>query len=383
MGYQNHTQAAAAWKADRAGFAMRGLNVPGVVRYLPDEWRGNYALAMDQAGVASAMARNGYGYGMDAQPALTTDPTAGIPVILTTTIDPDVTRILFTPNEAAEIMGEKKAGDWLDSTRLFPVVEHTGEVTSYGDFATSGRAGVNADWPTFQSYLFQIIKEYGEKELALAGLAKLNWVSEYDQAATTILEKFRNYTYFFGVQGLNNYGLLNNPLLTASLTPALKAYGGTKWIQAGFGQASPNEIFTDIQAVFFQLVNQTNGAVNRKTKLILALSPISDAALTATNSFNVDVANLLEKNFPNIEVKTAIQYGQTSSSNNQGINAGNLMQLIAPRVDGQETGYTAFNEKLRSHPIIRDLSSFKQKVTAGTWGTILKQPFAIASMLGI
>jgi hypothetical protein len=361
----NLHEATSNWRVDKPHFAMLGLNVPEVVRYLPDEWRRDVSLAYD------------------ALPTLTTDPNSGIPALLTTSIDPEVTRILFTPNKAAEIFGEKRAGTWLDQTRLFPVVEHTGEVSSYGDFATSGRTGVNADWPNRQAYLFQVIKEYGELELERAGLAKLNWVSEIDQAAATILSKFLNYTYFFGVQGLQNYGLLNDPNLTASITPASKAYGGTKWIVNGVVQATANEVFTDIQSVFYQLMQQTNGLVAADTKMVLAMSPQSEVALTATNSFNVNVHDLLKKNFPNLTVENAIQYGVTTTSNTQGLAAGNLVQLIAKNIEGQDTGFCAFNEKLRSHPIIRDMSSFKQKVTAGSWGTVVRMPLAISSLIGV
>lgn len=336
-----------------------------VKRYLPDEWRHNANLALD------------------AQPTLSTDPNSAVPALLTTSIDPEVVRILFTPNKAAVIFDERRAGTWLDQTRLFPVVEHTGEVSSYGDYANNGEVGINADWPNRQAYLFQTIKEYGELELARMGLAKLNWVSEKDQAAATVLNKFLNLTYFFGVSGLQNYGLLNDPNLSASITPALKGYGGTKWISGGVVQATANEVFTDIQSIFFQLMQQTNGLVAADTKMTLALSPQSEVALTATNTFNVNVHDLLKKNFPNLKVENAIQYGVTTASNNQGIAAGNLVQLIAGDIEGQSTGYCAFNEKMRAHPIIREMSSFKQKVTAGSWGTIIRMPVAIASMLGV
>ena len=365
----NLQEATANWRQDKPFFEERGMTWAdgwsGPQTYRPDEWKRNFHLAMD------------------AQPGLITDPTAGIPALLTTSIDPEVTRILFTPNKAAEIFGEKRAGTWVDQTRMFPVVEHTGEVSSYGDFATSGHANVNADWPNRQAYLFQTIKQYGELELERAGLAKLNWVSEIDQSAATILNKFLNYTYFFGVASLQNYGLLNDPNLNASITPAPKAYGGTKWIVSNVVQATANEVFTDIQSMVSVLINQTNGLVDANSKYVLALSPQSELALTATNSFNVNVHTLLKTNFPNLKVMNAIQYGVITSSNPQGLAAGNFAQLIVEDIEGQDTGYTSFNEKQRSHPIIKDMSSFKQKLTAGSWGTIIRIPAAISSMIGL
>jgi len=328
--------------------------------------------------------RKDYRLAMDAQPALVSTSNAGIPSFLTMVVDPAIIKILLSPNKAAKILGESKKGTWLDQTAMFPLIERTGEVSSYGDFNTNGRAGLNMAFPQRQSYLYQIIKEYGELEMERAGLARVSWAAELDEAAVIVLQKFQNLTYFFGVQNLQNYGLLNDPSLSAALTPITKAAGGARWINTSNQiVATANEIFTDIQSLVIQLVQQTAGLVEEDDALTLAMSPTSQVALTATNQFNVNVNDLIKKNFPNMKIETAVQYGALTASNPQGNPAGNLVQLIAERVEGQETGYCSFNEKLRSHPIIRDLSSFKQKVTQGTWGAIIRQPMAISSMVGV
>ena len=362
----NIQEARAAWAADSAHFSARGVTLPGVVSYLPEEFKRNFDLAMD------------------AVPAISGDPNSAVPSFLTTMIDPAVFKILFAPNRAAVIAGEVRKGTWLDQTAMFPTVEHTGEVSSYGDYSENGRAGVNTNWPQRQSYLFQAIKEYGDLELERAGLARINWVSEIDQAAATVLNKYSNLTYFFGVAGLQNYGLLNDPNLSASLTPATKAAGGTRWITSGgVMNATANEVYADIQSIYYQLVSQANGLVEADTKMVLAMSPQAEVALTITNSFNVNVFDLLKKNFPNIRFETAVQYGVTSTSNPQGQASGQLVQLIAEDIEGQSTVFCAFNEKMHAQPIVRQLSSFRQKVLAGTWGAIMRQPFAIASMVGV
>ncbi len=361
----------ARWQADVAKLRTRGVFIPGVRAYMPEEFKHDFDLAMD---VLPPLL---------AQPGIQTDPNSAVPAFLTTLIDPAIFKILFAPNKAAVILGEVRKGTWIDTTAMFPQVEHMGEVSSYGDYAENGRAGVNTNWPQRQAYLFQVIKEYGDLELERAGLARINWVSEIDQAAATILNKFHNLTYFYGLQALQNYGLLNDPNLTAPLTPAVKAYGGTKWIVSGVVQATANEIYTDIQSMFSQLINQTFGLIEADSKLVLGMSPASEVALTTTNTFNVNVFDLLKKNFPNIRFETAAQYGVTSSSNTQGQFAGNLVQMIVEEIEGQQTAFCAYNEKMHAQPIVRQLSSFKQKIVAGTWGTVLRQPFAISAMLGV
>lgn len=365
MKYNTFEEARAAWNDDKPFLAEAGMVLDGVQAYLPESFRRNYSLAMDAAGT------------------LTTSPNSAVPAMLTTLIDPEITEILFAPNNAAKILGERRKGTWLDDTAMFPVVEHTGEVSSYGDFNENGHAGANTNWPNRQAYLFQTMKEYGERELERAGLARLNWVGEIDKAAATVLNKFSNLTYFFGVAGLQNYGLVNDPSLPASITPGTKAVGSPKWINNGVVTATANEIFTDIQSLFSQLVIQSAGLVEADDELVLAMAPNVSVALTQTNSFNVNVYDLLKKNFPKIRFETAVQYGAKTAQNPQGIVGGNLVQMIAPSVEGQDTGYVSFNEKMRSHPIIKATSSFKQKVSGGTWGAIIRQPFAFASMLGV
>lgn len=362
MDYQ---ESVAAFAADKPLLEAKGIILPGIKGYIPDGWDRNYNLAMD------------------AQPTLSTDPNSSVPALLTTLIDPEVFRILFAPTQAAAIFGEVKKGTWLDETAMFPIVENTGEVSSYGDFNENGHTGLNTNWPQRQSYLFQTIKEYGERELERAGLARIGWVSELDGSAAQALNRFANLTYFFGVTGLQNYGVFNDPNLSASLTPATKAAGGTKWINAGVVVATANEIYTDIQSLFFQLVAQTAGLVDQKTPMTLAMSPGSEVALTTTNAFNVNVTDLLKKNFPNLTIMTAVQYGAVSASNPNGVAAGNFMQLIAKTIEGQQTAYVAFNEKQRAHPIVVAMSSFKQKVTGGTWGAVIRGAYGISSMVGL
>lgn len=363
----NHQEAIALWAEHRGMLAQRGVTMPYVTSYLPEEFRRDYGLAMD------------------AQPQLsTTDPNSAVPVIFTTMVDPKIFKAIFAPNKAAIIMGEERRGTWVDDTIMLPVTEAAGEVSTYGDYAENGTATSNANWPQRQSYIYQVNKQYGERELERAGLARINWVAELDYSAALALNKFSNLSYFFGINGLQNYGLLNDPHLNASLTPALKAWGGTSWYN-GSGQivATANEIYADIENLFAQVVSQTAGNVNRESAMVLAMSPQSEAALTTTNSFNVNVSDLLKKNFPNLKVENAVQYGALSASNPQGVSGGNFMQLIAKEIDGQETGFCAFNEKMRAHKLIPTTSAYKQKVSAGTWGCILRMTSTIGSTIGI
>lgn len=362
----NVQEARAKFAAEMPWVNERGVYFSGASSYLPDEYRRDHTLAMD------------------AQPGLTTDPNSAVPAMLTTYIDPSVYEVVFAPTKAAEVLGEQRKGDWLTDTAMFPVVEHTGEVSSYGDFNENGRAGLNTNWPQRQSYLFQTIMSYGERELERAGLARINWVSGITRSATDLLTRFLNLSYLYGIAGLQSYGLTNDPNLPAALTPATKANGGVTWFTAGGSpNATANEVYNDIIALYQGLVNANQGVVDEDSALTLALSPQSAVALKFTNSFNVNVKTLLTENFQKLRIVTVPQYGVQTAANSQGIAAGNLVQLIADEVEGQDTGFAAFSEKLRTHPIIRQLSSFKQKATSGTWGAIIRMPAGFQQLIGV
>lgn len=342
-----------------------GVVLPGAMDYLKPEWKRDFQMAMD------------------AQPTLISTASAGIPAFLSTFIDPDILRIVTAKNKAVEIFGEVRKGDWLQKVAMFPVVEHTGEPSTYGDFNMNGRANANAEFEARESYLYQVIIEYGERELEMAGLAKIGWASELKQAQVSILNKFQNLTYFYGVSGLQCYGILNAPGLLAPISPSVKAATGVAWFNGTVPNATANEVYNDIIALATQLVNQSNGDIDEESELVLALSPKSSMALTFTNAYNVNVRDLIKQNYKNLRVVTAIQYGALTTSNPQGNAAGEIVQLIAPTVNSQKTGFCAFTEKLRAHAIVRADSSFRQKMTQGTWGAVIRQPFAVAQLLGV
>ena len=283
---------------------------------------------------------------LDAQPTLITTPNAGIPAFFTQLVDPEVVRILQTPNKGAEILGEQKKGNWVDQTIFIPDVENTGEVSTYGDFNTNGRADVNEQWEQRQSYLFQTIVEYGDLEVERAGAAKLDLVSEKQTSAAKTLDKFLDLTYHFGITGLQNYGLLNDPSLPAALTPTTKAAGGVKWVNSGIVNATAAEIYADFQMLFNQLTAATGGMIDADTAMTLVTSNAVNAALTAVNSFGITIRAFIKESFPNVSYEVDPRYTTAS---------GNIVQLIAKEFDGKKTGYCGFNEKSRDHQIVRSL----------------------------
>ncbi len=335
--------------------------VPLAQDFMPEEFRKNYTLSQK---IMMAL---------DAQPSLVTTPSAGIPFFAGIYVDPEVIRVLQTPNKGADILGEKKLGDWLTQTAQFQIIENTGRVVGYGDFNDDGNTNVNTDFAFRQSFSYQTIIEYGDKATELAGLAKLNYVSEMKISAAKVMDKFADYSYHFGIAGEQNYGIINDPNLSPAITPSTKAAGGTKWVNNGIVVASPNEITVDVQAMVGTLLSQSPGYVNPAEEVVMVGPPIIALALGSTNSFGLTAQAMLDKVFK-LTVITDPRYATP---------AGNLIQLWAKSYDGHDVGFCGFGEKMREFPVVRELSASKQKVAGTTFGAIIKYPLAAAQMLGV
>ncbi|CAK7193141.1 hypothetical protein COMNV_01354 [Commensalibacter sp. Nvir] len=304
-----------------------------------------------------------------------TSANNGIPSILTTFIDPQLIDILIAPLKAAEIYGEAKKGDWLHDDMKFVVVEPGGTTQAYGDFSNGGSTSINAEFPSRQQFLVQTLVHYGDREIGRAGLANIDLPARQRLAGATTLNIWQNNNYFFGQQFLQNYGALNDPNLPAAITPGSKKAGGNSW-----KNATALEIFDDIQTLYTQLTTQTKGVVNldnavsMNSPLKLVLSNISQAYFLRPNEYGISAMKYIKDAFPNLVHFSAPQLSTA---------AGELVQLFVESYGGVDTFTCAFSEKLRSHGVVRELSSYKEKLTQGAWGTILTRPVLVAQMLGV
>ena len=292
---------------------------------------------------------------------LVTDPNSGILTLFTTFVDSRVIEVALEPMKAAMIFGETKKGSWIDSSLQFPIAESTGETSSYDDFSENGVAGTNVNWEDRQPYHYQTIVEVGEREVERAGAAKLDWVARKQISAALMLNKFQNKSYFYGISGLKNYGLLNDPSLPASLP-------GADW-----DALTADAVFASIQgALYGRLIGQTQGLVDRDARMKLILSPTNEVNLLKTNQYNVNVVDQLKKNFPNLDIETAPEMST---------DAGELVYLVVEEYEGVRTVEPTFTEKMRVHPMVLGLSSWKQKRSQGTVGCIIYRPLMVASLL--
>lgn len=337
---------------ERRLLADYGVHMSDIAVYVDDNWRGDYNLAMD------------------AQPQLVTVANTGIPAFLANIVDPNVIEVVLQPLRAVEIAGgEVKKGDWTTQSLMMPLAEPVGHVVAYGDYDNGGTVDANVNWVSRQPFHYQSIKRIGERQLAMWGVAAIDYNARLDRSVAETFGRFQNRSYFYGISGLANYGLLNDPSLITPITPATKTAGGTTW-----PLATAVEIYNDILATYTQLQTQMGGNLEMTDRMELVISTLRQSQLGKTNEFGISVVDLLRKNFPNLTVRAAPEYSTGS---------GELMQMIVREYQGEQTIWAAFTEKMRAHPVVQELSAWAQKFSAGTWGAIVRRPIAVAQMLGI
>lgn len=305
-------------------------------------------------------------YAMDAAdltPTLVGTPNAGIPSYLTTYVDPKVIEVLVAPMKAAEIVGESKKGDWTTLTAAFIQAEPTTEVATYGDYSADGSSGSNVNYPQRQSYHFQTWTRWGERELEMAGAGRVDLAAQLNYASALGLSKFLNTSYLFGISGLQNYGLTNDPRLP---TPVAS---GVNW-----ATAAPEAIFNSIKDMFKALQTQTQGLVDQEQELVLSMPPTASGDLNTANQFGLSAAKLLLDAFPKLRIVTVPEYDTAG---------GRLVQMWIPKLEGQDSATCGFTEKMRAHAIERYSSYFRQKKSAGTWGAIIWRPVCCTQLLGV
>lgn len=337
---------------ERRLLADYGVHMSDLAVYVNDDWRGDYNLAMD------------------AQPQLVTVANTGIPAFLANIVDPNVIEVVLQPLRAVEIAGgEVKKGDWTSQSLMMPLAEPVGHVVAYGDYDNGGTVDANVNWVSRQPFHYQTIKRIGERQLAMWGVAAIDYNARLDRSVAETFGRFHNRSYFYGISGLANYGMLNDPSLITPITPATKAAGGTTW-----ALATADEIYRDVLALYTQLQTQMGGNLEMTDRIELVLSTTRQPALARLSAFNVSVNQMLAQNFPNLTVRAAPEYSTGS---------GELMQMIVREYQGEQTIWASFTEKMRAHPVVQELSAWAQKFSAGTWGAIVRRPIAVAQMLGI
>ncbi|XKM12668.1 hypothetical protein RCS94_06475 [Orbaceae bacterium ac157xtp] len=303
--------------------------------------------------------------------ALIGNASAGIPAYAGLYMTPEAIQALYAPKRAEAIFGGYQYGTRVHHYLNFRFEELTGNVAAYGDFNNNGTAGANYNWEYRQQFEVQTNIIFGDKEAEEYALAQIDYIGGKKKSALELLERFRNASYFYGIDGLQNYGYFNDPNLNATITPLPKAAGGTSW-----ANATNSEIYADVLHLYGVMNKRANGLIEKTDSFTLMVSADSNTALGKTDQTVgfTTAEDLIKRNFPNM---TIVQVPEMETL------AGNHVGLIVDNVMGGGVAAAGFSEKLRSGRLIPGTTSYSQKQSASTWGLICKQPVGIASMLGV
>lgn len=306
-------------------------------------------------------------YAMDAAslaPTQIGSTNGAIPSFLTTYVDPKVIETIVAPMAAATLVGETKKGDWTTLVAAFIQAEPTVKVATYGDYSAEGSSGTNVNYPQRQSYFFQTWTRWGERELEMAGAGRVDLASQLNYASALGIAKFLNASYLYGISGLQNYGLTNDPRLPAASTSS-----------QNWATAAPDAIFNAIISDLWKpLVQQSQGVIRNDDDLALGMPPSAAVDLNRTNLYGLSAMKLLKEVWKNLEIVEVPEYDSAS---------GRLVQMWARKIEGTPVAECAFTEKMRAHAVERYSSYFRQKKSAGTWGAVVYRPFGMSQTLGV
>lgn len=296
-------------------------------------------------------------------PTWQTAASAGVPAFLTTWVDPRAIEVLLAPMAAAQMFPEVKKGDWTTTTAMFRTAEVGGQVATYGDWSPNGSTTANTTYPTRESYSYQTWTEWGHKELAQVGAGYIDLAAEKERAAALVMAKFANKSYLYGVAGLRNYGLTNDPSLPAPVAATVN-----------YATAAPEDIANDFVRQVAQLVAQSNGVITGTEAMVYAAAPSVLVNLDRTNSFGLSARRKIAETYANIEFVAVPEYDTA---------AGRLAQLWVKELDGIPTAELGFTDKYRAHTVEQYSTYTRQKKSGGTFGAVVYRPFAVTQTLGV
>lgn len=296
-------------------------------------------------------------------------PNTSIPADYATFLDPRVIDVFFAPTVSKEIAPLFKAGSFGDEFYRNRIREAVGRTRPYNDYSTEQTVNSNNNWDYRDAYYMEAVNQYGDKEVATSARALIDVVADQELATATIIDQDLNNIAFFGLAGQRTYGILNEPQRAANLTPS----GGTSW-----AAKTMEQVVADITAIITRLYENSKGRINRNSKLVITMSPkISGLLLGKISSFGYSVEKWLKDSVGNANITDVIIAPQYSTS------GGELVDVGCKDMLGQDVWNSLFGELYKSHGVHRELSSFSEKVSAISYGALLRYPFAVQGMLGV
>ena len=307
--------------------------------------------------------------------ALSTAPNIGAPAVLYTYLDPRIIEVLFSVKAASKFFAPTLIGKFTDEYANFMVEEIAGQVSPYSDYGDGTASDANYNFPSRQNFRYQTTIKYGDLETAKMSEAKVQLAARKQYAAAEIIARAENRFQLYGVKGLQSYGMLNDPNLPTPISP-ISVSDKSTW--ADKASANPSEVanivFNDVNKLWAELTANNGGHLDVNSPIVLGVSNKMISYLTTPNQFGKTAKVMLQENYPNIVIEQLPELSTAS---------GEMLYMVVPNLLGDETGFTAFSAKAVFGRLVPETTSYKQKVSAGTWGCVIRRPSLVATMLGV
>lgn len=298
--------------------------------------------------------------------------SSGVPNVLTTVWTTKFFKQLFQSTPFREMTTPDQQGTFGTTNIKYPLIGASGISKPYGDHSGLGDSSINLNYLTRQTVTLERTLAYGDMQTAVMGMAKVDYVGWLREYVADLITLDQNNIGFNGYAGMQCFGLLNDPTLNATL-PA----GAGQWMDGGTFSTVVSDIITTVQSV------QTLGAgrVETDKEFIIGLPPCVMGALNFQNSFGMSVKQYILGIYPKARFIQVQNY--TGTGTPLGSVAPNYMQVIFKEIGSQETALGPFSTLYNSHGVIRELSSYAEKVSYVVAGTVLTMPVGVATMSGI
>lgn len=297
--------------------------------------------------------------------ALLTPPNAGVPIEFTAFVDAEVWSIQTAARGAKEIWDLRQKGNWLNSHVRWGFHEPAGMTGPFSDRSDAPTTNANHVWPTRQQYIFQTNIGYGLREQELLGEAKISYAASLQRAASEIIEIDHNKFWLLGVDGMEIYGALNDPMNTAAVAAT-----------APFNTLDSVGVYNEVRELFRVLATNSNGIIKNTSNLKLLVSPNVNVDLGASSTYNQTALEMIQKFMPNLEVIVIPELADLPT--------GDQVFLISSEIRGQRAGDLGYGSLIDFSAVVQTQPTWwVQKAWASTYGFINYYPFAIARMTGV
>jgi len=309
----------------------------------------------------------------DSAPALT--PSTGVPLWALMGQSPVVIKALSQKNSIDLLATRQKVGEWSDKKVQFNIIEQSGAISVYSDFAAEVNSSVNYNQVFRDVFTFQDIVQVGEMETEEMGRVRnLDYVGEKKATLITVANQTMNR---IGIKGITTvmpdstqdiYGIQNDPKLPTPIGLAKP-----------LAELTPEQIVSLFLQLQAQIDKDAGNNLGTDTKYIVITSPSANTAFSKTNSFGLSASKMLQEDklfAGKLEVLVDNNYANVDSS-------GDWLQFIAISVGGQPTIINGYTDLYRAHPVIQGLSHWSQKISAGTAGSVVQFPFAVRTLTGV